>query len=311
VFLSLSNWRSVVPQLALEAVLLRDAEDGESDRIRVGAAVDELSQSSFVDIKESPAPENERFVFVPLTASLFGRRVLPVSPYKNTVQGDLELLHKFGATQQTDIQHGIGPKVESLFRNVERERTALIKYLPVLEVVARRYPPAWRHMVALYQRSSANGSPTSAKRAVEQYLQLPARPGEEREREEAWRTLAELRRETGHFVGEVNALIEMSRLPDCPIEDITYTARRFLNSLAKERDAWSRSEKLSIIEELADLMESRRAELYPNDFGRLAWLYLNKGDTDKAECATRQGLRKDPNNEYLRNLAEKKLNIWW
>ena len=309
VFLILSNWRSVVPQLALEAVLLREADDKENDRIRVGGAIDELYQSSFADVKESPDPENERFVFVPLTASLFGRRVLPVSPYKNMVQADLELLRKFGTTQQTDIQHGIGPKVESLFRNVERERNALTKYQPVLEVVARRYPPAWRHMVSLYERSSANGGPGRVKRAVEQYLKLPARPGEEREREEAWRKLAELRRETGDFVGEVNALIEMSRLPSCPIEDLTYTVRRFLNSLNRERDVWSRSQKLALIEELADRMESRRAELYPNDFGRLAWLYLNKGDSDKATRATRQGLRKDPNNAYLCDLADK-LNIW-
>ena len=310
VFLNLSNWRSVVPQLALEAVLLRDAEDEDNERIRVGAAVDELYQSSFADIKESPAPEKERFVFVPLTASLFGRRVLPVSPFKNTVQADLELLYKFGATQQTDIQHGIKPKVESLFRNVERERNALTKYLPMLEVVARRYPPSWRHMVALYERSSENGGPAKAKRTVEQYLQLPARHGDEREREDAWRKLAELRRNTGDFVGEVNALIELSRMPNCPIEDITYTARRFLNSLAKERDVWSRSERLELIEDLATRMEGRRAELYPNDFGLLAWLYLNRGDIDKAERATRQGLRKDENNEYLRKLAEKKLNIW-
>ena len=310
VFLNLSNWRSVVPQLALEAVLLRDADDEENDRIRVGAAVEELYRSSFAEIKESPAPENERFVFVPLTASLFGRRVLPISHYKNTVPADLELLHKFGATQQTDIQHGIRPKVENLFRNVARERNALAKYLPVLEVVARRYPPAWRHMVSLYEGSSANGGSAKAKRTVEQYLQLPTMPGDEREREAAWRKLAELRRETGDFVGEVNALIEMSRLPDCPIEDITHTARRFLNSLNKERDAWSRTEKLALIEELADRIENRRAQLYPNDFGLLAWLYLNKGDTDKAVRATKQGLRKDQNNEYLRNLADKKLNIW-
>lgn len=310
VFLNLSNWRSVVPQLALEAVLLRDSEDDDNDRIRVGAAVDELYESSFADIKESPAPEKERFVFVPLTASLFGRRVLPVSPLKNTVQADLDLLRKFGATQQTDISHGIKPKVEHLFRNVENEREALAKYLPILEVVARRYPPAWRHMVALYERSLENGGLAKAKRTVEQYLQLPAQPGDEREREEAWRKLAELRRQTGDFVGEVNALIEMARLPTCPIEDITYTVRRFLNSLTKERDVWSRSERLALIEELAERMEGRRAELYPNDFGRLAWLYLNKGDTHNAERATRQGLRRDENNRYLRELAEKKLNIW-
>jgi hypothetical protein len=203
------------------------------------------------------------------------------------VQADLELLRKFGATQQTDIQHGIRPKVESLFRNVERERNVLAKYLPVLEVVARRYPPAWRHTVALYERSSTNEGISKAKRTVEQYLQLPAQQGDEREREAAWRKLAALRRETGDFVGEVNALIEMSRLPNCPIEDTTYTVRRFLNSLNKERDAWSQSEKLALIEELADRMESRHAELYPNDFGQLAWLYLNKGDTNKAERPTR------------------------
>ncbi len=309
VFLNLSNWRSVVPQLALEAVLLRDAEDEENDRVRVGVAVEELYQSSFADIKESPPPENERFVFVPLTAALFGRRVLPVSPFKNTVQTDLELLRKFGPTQQTDIQRGISPKIESLFRNVRDERDALSKYLPILDVVTRRYPPAWRDMVSLYERPSTTDRPGRAKRAVEQYLQLPTRPGDEREREDAWRKLAELRQESGDFVGEVNALIEMSRLPNCPIEDLTYTTRRFLNSLSKERDAWSRSEKLALIEELSERMEERRAELYPNDFGRLAWLYLNKGDVDKAVRATRQGLRKDPDNEYLRNLAEKKLYI--
>jgi hypothetical protein len=56
-------------------------------------------------------------------------------------------------------------------------------------------------------------------------------------------------------------------------------------------------------------MEGRRAELYPNDFGCMARLYLNKGDTDKAERATRQGLCRDENNKYLRDLAEKRLNI--
>jgi tetratricopeptide (TPR) repeat protein len=312
VFLNLSNWRSVVPQLALEAVLLRDTEDEENERIRVGAAVDELYQSSFAEVKEvkeSPASEDQRFVFVPLTASLFGRRVLPGSRHQNKVQADLELLRKFGAMQQTDIQHGIGPRIDNLFRNVKSEPNALTKYLPILEVVTRGYPPAWRHMVSLYERSSSEGSLAKAQRTVEQYLQFPARPGDEREREEAWRKLAELRRETGDFVGEVNALIQMSRIPNCPIEDITYTVRRFLNSAKKEYDAWSRSAKLETSEELAERMESRHAELYPNDFGRLAWLHRNQGNIDKAERATRQGLRKDPSNEYLRNLADNVLKM--
>lgn len=305
VFLNLSNWRSVVPQLALEAVLLRDTEEGGGDRIRVGAAIEELYQSSFADIKESSA-DDERFVFVPLTASLFGRRVLPVSRFKDTVPVDLELLRKFGPTQQTDIQFGIEPKVKTFFRNVERERGTLEKYLPILEVVARRYPPSWRHMVALYERSSAADSLSKAKQAVVQYLQLPDRPEDEQERMEAWKKLAELRRRTGDYKDEVNALREMCRVPECPIEDISYSARRVLALLNQKSETsylWSFEDKLLLYGELADLMEQRIAELYPNDFGYLAWLRRNRGEMKKAQEFTKQGLRRDRDNEHLNNLA--------
>lgn len=90
------------------------------------------------------------------------------------------LLRNIGATQQTDIQRGLGPKVESLFRNVERERNALAK--------------CWRNP----------------------------------------------RREIRDFVGGVNALIQMSRLPDCPIEDISYTVRRSLNAVLHDSHHLSR-----------------------------------------------------------------------
>lgn len=303
VFLNLSNWRSVVPELALEAVLLRDVEDGGEDRIRVGAAVRELVQSSFADTKESPA-DGERFVFVPLTASLFGRRVLPVSPFRNAVQADLELLRKFGPTQQTDIQHGIRPKVVDLFRNVERERGALDRYLPLLEVVARRYPPSWRNMVSLYERHP-DDSLGKAKRAVEQYLQLPARPGDEQERMGAWRKLAELRERTGDLTGEVDALVGMCRLPGCPIEDVSYSARRILALFRQDQEArvWTREDKRLVYGEVADQMEGRTPELYPNDFGYLAWLRFNRGEREKAERFTKQGLRRDQDNEHLNRLA--------
>lgn len=45
VFLTLCSWRSLVPQLALEAVLLRPA----NDKMDVAAAIEELLQSSFVE----------------------------------------------------------------------------------------------------------------------------------------------------------------------------------------------------------------------------------------------------------------------
>ncbi len=47
IFLTLSSWRSVVPQLALEAVLLRPSE---KERLDVERAVEELEQSSLIDV---------------------------------------------------------------------------------------------------------------------------------------------------------------------------------------------------------------------------------------------------------------------
>lgn len=128
------------------------------------------------------------------------------------------------------------------------------------------------------------------------------------ERMEAWMKLAELRRCTGDYKDEVNALREMCRVPECPIEDISYSARRVLALLSQKSETstsylWSTEDKLLLYGELADLMEQRVAELYPNDFGYLAWLRRNRGEMKKAQEFTKQGLRRDPDNEHLNNLA--------
>ena len=44
-FLTLCRWRSSVPRVALEAVLLRS----ENEMVRMDSAIDELSQMSFVE----------------------------------------------------------------------------------------------------------------------------------------------------------------------------------------------------------------------------------------------------------------------
>src|SRR5581483_4470196 len=49
IFLTLTGWRSTVPELALQAVLLRPS----NDRIEVEEAIDELSRSSFIEVAVS------------------------------------------------------------------------------------------------------------------------------------------------------------------------------------------------------------------------------------------------------------------
>jgi hypothetical protein len=148
-FLTLCSWRSVVPQIALEAVLLRNA----NERIDPAAAVTELQQSSFVEL--IPGQENgEEFLSVPLTAAVFGRSKLAVSPMKGAIEADTQLLQAFGAAQQSDIRHGLAPRVDRLFRSlaarISSGAATLSEHLPMLEFLARRYPPAWLLLAALH-----------------------------------------------------------------------------------------------------------------------------------------------------------------
>jgi hypothetical protein len=224
-------------------------------------------------------------------------------------EADIAFLRAFGAAQLTDVQHGMEPRVRNLFREAGKNREKLAAFLPILAVVSREYPPAWRHMVSLYQSSSEPNKLEKAKRAIEKYLQLSARTGDHEGRREAWKTLATLRKETDDYIGEVRALLEASRLPDCPIEDVSYAARKLLYSLKTERATWDKDERLLAIEEVASRMETRLPELYPNDFGRLAWLFLSKNDRDSAVKFTRQGLYRDRHNDYLGDLAAR-LGVW-
>src|SRR5205807_1651680 len=107
---TLSNWRSSVPRLALEAVLLSRARE----RLDVNSGVEELARSSLIEITESDK-DHEIFLSVPFVASLFGKRKLSVSPSKHDVESDTEILREFGAAQQVDIRHGIAPRVQRLF----------------------------------------------------------------------------------------------------------------------------------------------------------------------------------------------------
>ena len=83
VFLLLSSWRSIVPELAVEVVLLRS----ENERMEVSRALEELKQYSFVE--ELPITNGgEIFLGVPLAAMLFGMRKLKASPLRAAVDAE-------------------------------------------------------------------------------------------------------------------------------------------------------------------------------------------------------------------------------
>ena len=152
VFLTLCNWRSTVPRIAIEAVMLRPA----NERMDVEEAVDELHRSSFIELL-SAREQDEDIVAVPLAASIFGQRKLRSSPMKTAVQANTDLLLHFGAGQRTDTGRGIGARIERFFRSVAdrgaRDSSLIESHLPMMEFIAQRHPHSWLLLSRIYEES--------------------------------------------------------------------------------------------------------------------------------------------------------------
>ncbi len=293
VFLLLSSWRAVVPVAALTAAVLRP----ENERIDIETVVDQLSQSSFIDVLTSET-DGERFVSVPLAASLFGRKKVIVSPLKTAIESDLEILRLFGAAQATDVRRGLAPRVESLFRaaaaRYQKPGDASVQLLPVLELIAQTYPPArLRYAEFLLEVGDVPG----AIEAVRRFLQ--ERPTDH----EAWRFLALLSRKTGDYLSEMHALLELARLPGTPFGELSDGANRFNYLLREHVIDVQTDEKHLMADTLRKTMEKRINEASATDLSRLGWLCVHLNDVEAAKEYGRRGLALEPTNGYCKGLT--------
>lgn len=301
IFLTLCSWRSAVPLLALEAVLLRPS----NERMDVEKAADELSRSSFIEIIESP-DDKELFLTVPLVASIFGKKKLTTSPMKSAIEADLQLLFAFGASQQSDIKRGVMPKVERLFKYVAERVSAgkdkLENYEPMLELLARKHSQAWLYLARLYQESDTKDLEKS-KDAIKKYLE--STPKEYWQQKTAWEELSVLCRSTNDDVGEIHALVELGQLPNAPFQEIS-NAVNTVNALLAEKFAVLDSDEKQIIsEKLAQVMALRISEGDANDCSRLAWLFTRLKNYTKAKEIVDLGLEIEPDNIHCRNLLSR------
>ena len=305
IFLTLCSWRSVVPLVSLEAVMLRP---DIKDKINVEEAVDELRKSSFIDIIFS-GNDNSTFISVPLAAFLFGKGELEVSPMKIAILSDRELLTEFGVTQQTDIQNGILPRIERKFRAVANRISQtgenLENHRQALEFLCRKFPYAWNF---LYQLYIENDKVEDAQECLREYLKNNI---SNEERKSALIRLANLYRITENWFAEVNSLTELAILPNASLEEISDTANIINNYFFKDETHTPRLElddeiKESLIKKIAELMNRKMNEYATaTDYSRLAWLYMHLQDPDKAKNAVEKGLAKDYNNPHCSKLAKK------
>jgi hypothetical protein len=200
VFLTLSNWRSLVPQAALDAALLRPHR---IDRIDTVGAIDELRRVSFVDEYVCPQ-DNSVFVGVPLVASVFGKRKLSTSADQAVIEEDTRFLRRFGAVQPPDVKSGLEPRLQRLFASLSedlaRNKINLPEEMPVLELIARYFPPTWLMIADLWRESNDPNASNQMLEALTRYLET-GKPGVHQKM--AWERIALICRQQGDSVGFV------------------------------------------------------------------------------------------------------------
>ena len=302
VFLTLCNWRSLVAQLALDAAFLRPTQ---AERIDTWATLEELRRVSFIDEHVSPK-DRARFVSVPVVGSVFGRRKLSVSPDRIEVESATRFLHRFGAMQPSDVQHGIEPRIHrflgSLSEELDRANLDLTAEKPVLELIAHSHPATWLTIADLWRESGHLDAPKEVRLALERYIEMAPPNGEQRL---AWESIAAIERQQNNWFGFVNAQVHIAELQDANIATIS-AAVNTVNIVRKylESDAEA---LLSIDRRLTAVMEPKISTGDATDCSRLAWVLVHSGKNERALEIIDCGLRLDPSNEYCRKL---KATVW-
>ena len=148
VFLLLSSWRVFVPEVAVEAVLLRPG----NERFNVTEALEQLQRFSLVERLDAEE-EDHLLVGVPLAASIFGRLKLQASVFRISVEEDRKLLIEFGPGRGKSAKQQILPRIEKLYKSIasraQAEPRLFEQYRPVLEFLAEEMPIAFYRLSEL------------------------------------------------------------------------------------------------------------------------------------------------------------------
>ena len=195
IFLTLSSWRSSVPRIALEAVLLRP----ENEMRDVTAAIDELLQMSFIEELSPDLEESSGELTVPLSARLFGLKKLEISPWRALIKADSELLQLFGAVSQAqdvrDTEARVIRFVEEAARRIERNRSSLEDIQPILEYVSSRISMGWVFLADLTEEFGGAANRPQVLNYLMKYLENP--DSSSHPASDTWRRVADIHESRG------------------------------------------------------------------------------------------------------------------
>ncbi len=299
-FLTLSAWNSSVPQVALEAVLIRSTQE----RSQVEKGIEELLQFSIAETNVAES-DGQVFISLPLVASVFGKKKLNISTAKAAIRADVEILQMLGPTMQSDLNIGLAKRLERMIGNISRrieDGEAYGEYAPILEAICLAYPPGWLLLAKWHMEARNDQGYEQAKEELRRFLETS--PSAEAAGE-AWQLLGHSCYQTGDALGEVHSFIERAHVAQVPFYDLSNTANRFNLFLRENREELEKEEKSYLADRLASVLQERRSEANSGDLSRMAWLEIHRGQEVSAREYVEAGLEQDPTNHHLIRLAQR------
>lgn len=292
VFLTLCSWNSMIPMIAVEAVMWRP----ENEKMDVQAAIEELRQSSFIDIINKSGDD---IINVPLAATLFGKSELEVYPEKLKVLADRKLLMEFGETTYSNLSSGLVRNIERKFRAISKRINSIKEFeseLPILEYIALKYPKTYEYIIQIFEEYSDYNM---VKYYLREYLKKNIAPSE---KESLWIKLSDICKHTKDWDGESHALIELIQLPNIKLRTISDAANRINNHIYNDYAARVDDYKIEMLSIIIKMFKAKINECDATDLSRLGWLLLNENNPEEAEKVVEKGLKIDAENNYCRRL---------
>ena len=291
-FLTLSHWRSPVPEVALTAVLLRAAVDW----VDVQAGVEELRRMSFVEATVSDA-DGTVFLTIPKVARLFGEKKLRITDSKADIERDRQLLLWFGAVQTSAIKQGFQPRIEHFLHHVANEvehgRGTLRDFEDIFGFLGMKYPETWLRVAELYAEAATAEAYCDAIAYVERYLQETHEAGD---LIDGWFRLADLAKLAEARSKEFHALAELAEVDGARYPLVAQAAHRCNTLRPKELNERQAATRVAMV------MTGRIEEASADDCSKLAWLWVHLGEQAQAHEALDRGLSIDPGNYYCGKL---------
>jgi tetratricopeptide (TPR) repeat protein len=294
-FLTLCSWNSMVPMIALEAVLWRP----ENEKMDVQKSIEELRQSSFIDVSTR---EGDELINVPLAANIFGKGELEIYPEKIKILSDRALLMEFGTTTYSNLSSGLAKNIERKFTAISKRINSIIEFnseLPVLEYIGSKYPKTYQYIVDVFEEYEDYGQ---VKYYLREYLKCNLIVSD---KVSLWMKLADVCKYTNDWDGESHSLTELVQLPGIGLQQISDAANRINNHIFYDLVAKQDEYKTEMLSIVIIALKSRLINGNATDYSRLGWLLLNDNNSEEAIEVVKKGLVIDPENTYCQRLLSR------